>query len=468
MRKRTIIAVAALAALASAPVPAPAAPAAPPPDAAAEPDPLRAAFEALPEAERRAVQDALVWTGDFNGAVAGSYGPRTRGALLAHAKRAGIAPGGAIDAPARAGLLAEAQAARRAVGFAMLRDPRAGVAIGLPLKLLPTRSTLPAGTRYAAADDGPVAETSGRAAGPEGLADVLARLTRDAPGRRVTYRLSKPDVVVVSGEAADRKFYSRYALGVAPGGGSVLRGFTLSYPKEAADLDRIALAVAASFDPFPAVEAPAPPAPTPPPRAVPPPAVLSGAAVLVGPGLALTRSDAARCEGAEAGGAPARWLRQDPATGLALLALPGHAEASPVALSSGDEPARLALFPVPAEDPAAAPVLSVAGVAGEAPGSVRAPLQGADAGAVLLDGAGALAGLTAGRGEAGMRIGGVVAETRYGVAGAGGIAAFLRDAAVPTVPAAGGALPPGEAAARWRPAILPLRCRAKPVASAAP
>ena len=467
MRKRTI-AIACLAALTSAPAPASAAPA-PPPPAAAEADPAKPVFEALPEAERRALQDALVWTGDFNGAVAGNYGPRTREALLAHAKRAGVAPDAMLEAPARAKLLAEAEAARRTIGFAVLRDPRAGVAIGLPLKLLPGRSTLPAGTRYAAAGDGPVVETSGRTAGPDGLAEVFARLTRDAPGRRVTYRLSKPDFVVVSGEAADRKFYSRYALGMVPAGGSVLRGFTLSYPKTAADFDRIALAVAASFDPFPAAELPAaPPAPTPPVRVVPPPAVLSGAAVLVGPGLALTRSDAARCEGAEAGGAPARWLRQDPATGLALLALPGHAEASPIALSSGDEPARLALFPVPAEDPAAAPVLSAAGVAGDAPGSVRAPLQGADAGAVLLDGAGALAGLTAGRGDAGMRIGGVVAETRYGVAGAGGIAAFLRDAAVSTVPAGGGALAPGEAATRWRPAILPLRCRPKPVASASP
>jgi hypothetical protein len=37
----------------------------------------RTAFEALAEPERQAVQEALVWTGDYNGGADGAFGRRT-------------------------------------------------------------------------------------------------------------------------------------------------------------------------------------------------------------------------------------------------------------------------------------------------------------------------------------------------------------------------------------------------------
>ena len=124
--------------------PASAAPPAPASSDAAKADPLKPVFEALPEDQRRAIQEALVWTAEFNGVVSGSYGPRTRDSLLAFSRRTGIAAAAVLDPATRAKLLADAEAARRAVGFAVLRDARAGVRIGLPLRLLPTRSDLPA------------------------------------------------------------------------------------------------------------------------------------------------------------------------------------------------------------------------------------------------------------------------------------------------------------------------------------
>ncbi len=69
---------------------------APPSPAAPKPaDPAfeaaRAAFEPLPEAERKALQDALVWTGDFNGVTSGSFGRRTFEAIQAFAARTRLA-----------------------------------------------------------------------------------------------------------------------------------------------------------------------------------------------------------------------------------------------------------------------------------------------------------------------------------------------------------------------------------------
>ena len=60
----------------------------PAPVAGAPADPAfeaaKATFEALPEADRKAVQDALVWTGDFNAVVSGAFGRRTFEALNAN------------------------------------------------------------------------------------------------------------------------------------------------------------------------------------------------------------------------------------------------------------------------------------------------------------------------------------------------------------------------------------------------
>ncbi len=446
---------------AAPPAPAPAIPA---PAAA---DPLKPVFEALPESARRALQDALVWTGDFNGAVAGSYGPRTRDALLAYAARSGLQPGAALAPATRTRLLAAAEAARGTVGFTLLRDPRAGLAIGLPLKLLPVRTAIPDGTRYAAPDGSVVVDTAGRPAGAEALTDAFARLTRDAPGRSVTYKLAKPDFIVVSGETADRKFYSRYALVTPPSGGPMLRGFTLSYLAVSVEMDRVALAVASSFDPsLPDAPSPAPQAavrPVPPPAAVaatPSTGAAIGQAVMVGPGVALTRADPGRCAAPEVGGIAATWTRQDQASGLALLAVPGHRDAAPAALSSADLAADgplVALFLAPGD---AAPTLSAATATAEGPDRISAPLQGADAGVVVIDAAGALAGITADRDGKAVAVHGVVATARYGLVDAARLGDFLRAASVPTA-SAGTPAPLADAVARWRPAILPLRCRAR-------
>ena len=451
--------------------PASAAPPAPASPDAAKADPLKPVFEALPEDQRRAIQEALVWTAEFNGVVSGSYGPRTRDSLLAFSRRTGIAAAAALDPATRAKLLADAEAARRAVGFAVLRDARAGVRIGLPLRLLPTRSDLPGGTRFSAPDGAIVVDTLDKpSAGPDDLAEVFDRLTRDAPGRRVTYRLARPDFVVVSGDTGERKFYARYVLGSVPGEAPAVRGFALSYPKVTVGFEAVALAVAAAFEPFPPPDAPdhsAAQAAAAPPIVASATAsasrpVLAGQAVLVGPGLALTRMAAARCANVAVGGTAAKWLKQDPATGLALLGLDGRKDGTPVPVSAATSDApRYALFLVSRDDAIdAEPMLAVAAALRPAEDEehVTAPLQGPAAGAALIDGAGALTGLVADSDAGVVQIGGVVAERSYGVVDAGRISAFLREARIPVSPPDPTMVTVGAAAARWRDAVLPLRC----------
>ena len=443
----------------------PAVAAPPPAPAAAQPDPFKAGYEALGPAERRALQAALGWTGDFNGAVAGNYGPRTRDALSAYAGRNGLSAPALLAPAGRAKLLAAADAARRGVGFAVMPDARAGFALGVPAKLLPVRTPLPNGTRYAARDGAATLDVVGRDAGPDALADVFARLTREAPGRSVTYKLARPDFVVVAGEAADHKFYHRYAVGAGPSGGPVLRGFAFTYPAGSAEMDRVALAVAATFDPFAAtapeaapvpVPAPVPPSsPSPGQASAPSPALLVGQALLVAPDLALTRVARERCPEPQLGGVPAAWSRQDAASGLALLTVPGHRDVPAVAVSPDPAPgARFALF-----QPGDGPALAVAGGMTDGPDRVRLPLQAADAGVLVLDGSGRLAGLTEARRGRRVAVGGVLAAIAYDVAGPAQATGFLAAAAVPVAREPGPAMSPAAAALHWRPLVLPLRCQ---------
>src|SRR5687768_4269893 len=74
-------------------------------------DAARAAFETLPEAERKAIQDALTWVGDYAGITDGSFGRQTYEAITAHQRRSKQNPNGVLDAKARAELRGAAQQA---------------------------------------------------------------------------------------------------------------------------------------------------------------------------------------------------------------------------------------------------------------------------------------------------------------------------------------------------------------------
>ncbi len=94
------------------------------------------------------------------------------------------------------------------------------------------------------------------------------------PGRKVTYKLKKPDFIVITAETAGGRSYIRYAEG--PQG---IRGFTLGYDRAlAGSVERLVIAVANSFMPFPeeggGQEGPKPDAPKADgPRTAPAPAV---------------------------------------------------------------------------------------------------------------------------------------------------------------------------------------------------
>ena len=217
----------------------------------------KAAFLALPEATRKAAQEALVWLGLYVGVNDGDFGKHTRDAILAFQANLKAPADGMLSAPQLQALLAAAQKARDAAGFQVVSDPKSGAKIGAPLKLLNARTS--ARLDFASNADAD-------------LGALYARLSAATPARKIAYKAIKPDAFfVVSGQDGATKFYTRFDKNTAAN--PPIRGFTFAYPaSQAAQLDRVAIAVANSFEPFPelaaapaasaAVSAAAPPTPS--------------------------------------------------------------------------------------------------------------------------------------------------------------------------------------------------------------
>ncbi len=280
----------------------------------------------------------------------------------------------------------------------MAADPATGLVIGVPERWLSKRARVPGGTRWQSPDGRITLDTKAAAPGETDLDALFAQSTLVTPERKVTYSLKRPDFTVVTGETPAGKFYIRHAAG--PAG---IRGFTLSYDKASArEMDRLVIAIANSFVPFPGDTPPAPPrpaataagptAPATGPTTAPATGQAAATGLVVGPRRIVAVLPGS-CPGPRIAGEPARLLRRDEASGLALL--DGAAPA-------GSSPA-LHARPCPRScRPGEAAIVLAAGAEGAtvttgevAASGLLAPLQPGAAGAPVLDRSGRLLGLVA-------------------------------------------------------------------------
>jgi len=484
---------------------APPTPAASPADARLEAQ--KAAFLALPEADRKAVQDALGWLDFYNGSLDGAFGKRTRDSIVAYQQSVGAMADGVVSPAELEGLKAAAQRARAAVDFALIDDKISGARIGAPLKLLTRLKPSSADTTLQSGDGGVslalMSRPAPQGAGDDaGLAALYAERAAEANGRKISYKAMKPgEFFVVAGEEKGAKFYMRFAKSPPdwPDGPS-LRGFVFAYPSErSSDFDNLALAVANAFDPFPdtpasrgaarmqAVSARSPldvtrvatgapalaapviglspgsrPTPTPPPATPTPapvaPAELRATALFVAPGQALTALPVMACADLAVGGRPAKILRADAPSGLVLIG--GEfgigAEAPKLATGATD---LVALSLAPAAAGKSTLEASPATVAPSGGGAaIVAALGKTASGAPAFDRQGALAGVVAPIRDEPPRVGAAAIAAPHKLIGAEAVGAFLGIA--PSAAASEAApLSAGEIAARERGALADVICR---------
>jgi len=410
----------------------------PAPAADAALDAQKAAFMALSEADRKAVQDALGWLGLYNGVVDGAFGKRTRDSIIAYQQKVGALQDGIVSPTELAALKAAAEKAKAAVGFAVIDDPTTGIRIGAPMKIL-DKHTLRAGDpHYSNADDTVTLDLGAPKGADANLQTIYAFLSADATGRKVVYKAIKADAFfVVTGEEAGKKFYARFNQGAAgaPEAG-LLRGFRFAYPlARAAEFDRIALAVANSFDPFGSLQGAQPktaekeptPAPSPTPTPKPTPAATVATALIVAPGEALTALKAADCPNPKIGDKPAQVTRADAASGLALLAGDFGADAKAPALTGSSADAVVLSFAAGATPAKATLEASAATLTplGEGRNAVLAPLSRSASGAPVFARSGALIGVVGSIEADAKRIGGQVLSEPHPMIDAGAVGGFL-------------------------------------------
>jgi S1-C subfamily serine protease len=456
-------------AMAQAPVPAPPGQARPLPPPYPRLAAAQKAFEALPEAERKAIQQDLGFAAAFNGAALGTFGTLTFNGIQNFQLLNKLPFDGILTPQSRQLLATTAQNARNALKFAVLDDPRSGVKIGVPQSVFVKREPNTAGgSRWQTADGKATLDTTALPKGGETLQQLFDKvIVSSNPARKVTYKLLRPDFFVVTGETPTGKFYRRMTLG----SDGAMRGFSVGYDKAlATEMDKLVISVANSFDAFPgttavATNAPRPGIPAVGP-AVPVPTVpaaprerLASGLVLDGGSILTSEAGMKDCKVVTAGPrkAPARIVATDAATGLSLLKADGL-NRNGTALGMGAPlKAEVSLTMVGQAWSGNVPSGIFAEAITTGPNRIAAPLQPGSAGAALFDSTGALAGIVIDDPGARKQVAGVVPAARYRFATADDITAFLQkntiSLAKPDQPKAAGSV----AVAR-RDAVIPLIC----------
>jgi peptidoglycan hydrolase-like protein with peptidoglycan-binding domain len=352
----------------------------------------RSAFEALADADRKAIQDALIWTGDYSGVADGTFGRQTVAAIAAYQRRAQQPPNGILTLQARSALLAAAQQTKSAAGFTLVDDAKTGIRIGIPTKILPKQNVNPSGGgRWQSADDRVTLDT--RSAPPDATLQTLyeRNTAMQSPGRVVSYKVLRPDFFVVAGETAGGKFYTRYNSG--PEG---LRGFSIGYDKAVApQFDRLVVAIANSFTPFPVQAAPEPvaqnPVPAPQQAQLKPQApIVIGTGIATGSSQIVTTAPIGSCKDVQVSGLKPRQIT---GRGPFVLDFADTVKAQPLKANRGKlvEGASLLVVGFVGEGGEASLVALPAQAL--AAGLLSGPLQPGTSGAPVLDLHGALVGL---------------------------------------------------------------------------
>jgi putative peptidoglycan binding protein len=450
---------------------------APPAAQSADPvyDAQKAAFDALPEADRKAIQDALIWSGHYNGVVDGVFGKRTRDAIIAYQTSLKAQADGTVDAAQAAAMAAATQKVRAAVKFQVFTDDKTGIKIGAPLKILDKR--VDAGDVRLTKADGSVALDLMSASGADAkLGAMFAALTADKDSRKITLKLSRPDYFVVSGEEAGRKFYQRTAK--APAGApdpTLVRGFRFTYPiAQSGELDKISVAIADSFEPFPAaasspttpVASKETPVPAPAPAPAPSKPAFSATGLVVAPGQALSAISAADCPNPTIDGKPTKFIREDRELGLSLLGVEPGVASQITAQSMGAIGPDLVALSYGAEEPNGRVTLNVTGASPltstqiQAHPSLLAALPRQSAGAPVFDRMGGLVAIVARSASEPKLVAGVAPLAAHEAIGLDAIQRFLSLApgASPKSTAAG-PLGAGQIAAMERASLVAIYCR---------
>ncbi len=295
---------------------------APPKTTAAQAAPAPDVFAGIPRDERRKIQAALLWSGDYTGAAAGGDDAMLT-AVKNYQKRNKAKVTGVLTPAERAALVAAAKAQEDEFGWSVVVDPATGIRIGLPTKLVPHAREAARGTRWSSAHGEMQVETFRIKRAGLKLAALFEQQKKEPATRKVETSALHDDNFFISGIEGLKKFSVRARLRDGE-----VRGVTVLYDQAMEGIVApVMMAMAAAFSPFPERGAPY--------------AALARS-VEYGNGLVVSAlghivTDRKLTEGCQvivaAGLGDADRLASDKHSGLALLRVYGPRKMSPLALS---------------------------------------------------------------------------------------------------------------------------------------
>lgn len=230
-------------------------PAAKKPAVAKTPTATVKACEAVPPAERLAIQAGLALTNYYDGPPGGDFDDaRTIDAVKAFQKGGNGKETGVLSADERARLADAAQRHEQEVGWRVIDDAQTGARFGLPEKLVSLLGVTRTGGSWISGHGQVRIETFRLRQG--GLAALFEQEKRTPRGRSANYSKLYPDSFVITGTQRLKNFVVRVQAS-----GNELRGITVLYDQATEGvMAGVAVAVANSFDGFPDPNAAAPPA----------------------------------------------------------------------------------------------------------------------------------------------------------------------------------------------------------------
>jgi hypothetical protein len=279
---------------------------------------------AMPQAERLALQSDLAWVGQYNGAITGDVSERMVNAIKDYQKLKGGKPTGVLNPQERAVLADTARRKQENVGWRIVTDMVTGARLGIPGRLAPQQASDGNGSKWTSPNGTVQIILARRKEANPTMAALADHEKKEPPGRAIDYTVVKPDFFVLSGLQGLKKFYIRGTFK-----GDEVRVLTILYDQATENtVEPVVIAMSSAFNAFPAQPA------SPPPRRT----VDYGTGTVVsGDGAIVTDRDIT--DGCVAITIPglghADRIAEDREHGLALLRVYGARGLKPLALSGG-------------------------------------------------------------------------------------------------------------------------------------
>ena len=343
---------------------------------------------AMPQAERLALQSDLAWVGEYNGAITGDVSERMVAAIKEYQKAKGGKQTGVLNPQERSDLAETARRRQENAGWKIVTDTVTGARLGIPTKLVPQQSSDANGSKWSSPTGTiQILLSRRKEAGPSTA--KLADEEKKQPGRSIDYTVVKADFFVLSGLQGLKKFYIRGTFK-----GDEVRTMSILYDQATENtVEPVVIAMSSAFNAFPSGQQLGPP-----PRRT----VDYGTGVVVSEDGAIV-ADRETTEACIAIAIPgfgnADRIADDKEHGLALLHVYGARELKPLALGNGAAASSVEITGI--ADPqnqgggnAASSVKAQAAQIGGAGDAALSPAPGLGfSGAAALDGSGKFAGI---------------------------------------------------------------------------